>query len=39
MTFDVWVEQNAERIWSLMHVGEIRHRSFDDVAEQLWSQI
>jgi len=39
ITFDAWIEQNADRIWTLMRVGDLRDRSFNDLAEQLWSEL
>ncbi len=39
MTFDEWVERNADRIWAVMRTGDIRDTSFNSVAEQLWSQL
>lgn len=39
MTFEQWVEVNAERIWMLMRAGDCRDRSFNDVAERLWSEL
>jgi hypothetical protein len=39
MTFEQWVEQNADRIWQLLRAGDVRDRSFNDVAERLWSEL
>ena len=39
MTFDQWVEQNAERVWTLLCASDRRDVTFNDLAEQLWSQL
>lgn len=39
MTFDQWVEQNAERIWMLLRAGARRDVTFNDLAEHVWSQL
>ena len=39
MTFDQWVEQNAERIWVLLRASEQRDLSFNTLAEKLWSRL
>lgn len=39
MTFEQWVEQNVDRIWLLLRAGDLRDRSFNDIAERLWSEL
>jgi hypothetical protein len=41
MTFEQWVEHNVDRIWlwQLLRAGDVRDRSFNDVAERLWSEL
>lgn len=39
LTFEEWVEQNAERIWEFLRAGDLRDRSFNDVAERMWSAL
>jgi len=39
MTFEQWLEQNAERIWTVLRASERRDTSFNTLAEELWSQL
>jgi len=39
MTFEEFVEINADAIWRLLAIGNRRSMTFNELAEQLWKSL